>query len=49
MADALTKHQNQVHEWSSGKVEPGIMTVEAMAQELGYQLKLVPLGGKADA
>lgn len=43
MATAIGKHEARLSEYRRGRVEPGIMTVEHMAAELGYRLTLVPL------
>ncbi len=40
MGDMIGRHGSRVSEWRRGLVEPGIMTVEEMADALGYRLAL---------
>ncbi|MER9436730.1 helix-turn-helix domain-containing protein [Mesorhizobium sp. M0618] len=43
IAECLNSTQSRVSEWSQGKVEPGVMTVEAICRRLGYRLALEPI------
>lgn len=42
-AASMDKHPNQLSGYRTGKHEPGIMTVEEMADALGYKLTLTRL------
>ncbi|ESX17855.1 hypothetical protein X766_15710 [Mesorhizobium sp. LSJC255A00] len=49
IAEWLSSSQQRVNEWSQGKVEPGVMTVEAICRKLGYRLALEPIEERKSA
>lgn len=48
MADEMGRHTPRLTEWRNGRVEPGVMAVEEMAQHIGYRLALVPIESDED-
>lgn len=49
MAQAMGRSSGQLSAWCLGKNEPGVMTVEEMAERLGYRLTLEPIKEANDA